>query len=106
MVLLMGMLLNSAPFPNTSIKLASTMSLLQSRIVLIGCMAVWPVILSEVANSWWGTKDALPILYASGVPTGWNAQQWQEFVVTAAHYGGGPVFVFSVSTSILTKHEF
>lgn len=60
-------------------------------------MGTWPVLLSEVANSWWGTKAALPILYAAGVPNGWTATQWQEFIVTAAHYGGGPILVTAVS---------
>jgi hypothetical protein len=100
MVLLVGLLLNSAPFPKFDVKLASTLSLLQSRLVLIGCAATWPVILSEVANSWWGTKDALVLLHAAGTPTGWTAKQWQESVVTAAHYGGAPFMLIGVSVEI------
>jgi hypothetical protein len=100
MVLLTGVLLTSKPFPKSDITLASTLFPFQSKVVLVGCMGTWPVILSEVANSWWGTKGALPIVYAAGVPTGWDAKQWQEFVVTAAHFGGAPVMVGAVSTSI------
>ncbi len=73
MVLIVGLLLNSEVHGKPGIKMASVLSPLQAAIVQVGCVAVWPVILSEVANSWWGTKSTLPILYAAGVPGEWTA---------------------------------
>ncbi|KAF4634132.1 hypothetical protein G7Y89_g3985 [Cudoniella acicularis] len=92
MVLLVGLVLNSNPFAKSNISVASTLSSLQSKIMLLGYVAVWLVLLSKVANSW-GTKATLPILYAAGVPSDWAATQWQEFVVLVAHYRGSPVVV-------------
>jgi hypothetical protein len=97
MVLLLGLVLNSRPFPASDLQVSSMLSPLQASVVWLGCTAVWPVLLSEVANSWWGTKSTLPILHAAGVPSGWTATQWQELVVTVAHYGGSPLVVAAVS---------
>lgn len=100
MILLVGLLLNAKIFPSSNKSLASTLSSLQSKLVLWGCIVCWPVILTEVANSWWGTKGAMPILHAAGVPSTWNAKQWQELVVTVAHFGGAPLMVAGVSGSL------
>jgi hypothetical protein len=62
----------------------------------------WLILLSKVANSWWGTKATLPILYAAGVPSDWAATHWQEFEVLVAHYGGSPAVVAPVSVPLLS----
>ncbi|KAJ3042397.1 hypothetical protein HDV00_007353 [Rhizophlyctis rosea] len=101
LVLLVGLLLASKPFPHSDRKLASTFSSLQARIVHLGCIAVWPVILSEVANSWWGTKNALPMLYAAGVKEEWSAKEWQELVLVVTHFGGAPFMVGGMGIVLL-----
>jgi (hydroxyamino)benzene mutase len=45
-----------------------TLSRGQCWTVWAGMVAVWPTLLSEVANAWWGTKDLLPIV--SGMRVG------------------------------------
>ncbi|KAJ3047957.1 hypothetical protein HK097_011019 [Rhizophlyctis rosea] len=96
MILLAGLLLNSKPFPKSDVQVASTLSALQARLVRIGAIMVWPILLSEVANAWWGTKATLPLLYAAGVPSHWTAEEWQELVLAVTHYGGSPFIVLAM----------
>lgn len=41
--------------------------------VWAGMVAVWPTLLSECANAWWGTKDLLPIV--SGMRVGEGSER-------------------------------
>lgn len=47
----------------------------------------WPVMLSEMANAWWGTRKMLPIAADQAGATG--AEAWQEAIVTVTHLIGG-----------------
>ena len=51
----------------------------------------WPVMLTEMANAWWGTRNMLPIAaQQAGAP---GAAGWQEAIVTAAHVIGAAVLL-------------
>src|ERR1700721_53392 len=43
----------------------------------------WLMVLSEVANSWWGTNQLLPIAAKQAGATG--AAPWQELIVKLCH---------------------
>jgi (hydroxyamino)benzene mutase len=98
MILLAGLLTEKTEL----IKLSET----QCWIVWLGMVSVWPTLLTEVANAWWGTKDLLPIvglrlpfgarmieLISAGKAAekagATGALPWQEFVLTAAHIPSG-----------------
>ena len=50
-------------------------------------LLTWAMAFSEVANSWWGTKQMLPI--AAGQAGASGGEAWQELVVTLSHLGAG-----------------
>jgi hydroxylaminobenzene mutase len=63
-----------------------------SRVVLVGTpWLTWPVVLSEMANAWWGTRETLPIAARQAGATG--GAQWQEQIVAAAHFVGALVML-------------
>jgi (hydroxyamino)benzene mutase len=63
------------------------------KVLVAGPWLTWPVVLSEMANAWWGARDMLPIA-ASQAGAG-GAASWQESVVTVAHLLGALVlFVY------------
>lgn len=64
---------------------------LSSRILIAAPWLTWPVMLSEMANGWWGTTKMLPIAAAQAGASG--AAVWQEGIVTAAHLLGALVLV-------------
>jgi hypothetical protein len=53
--------------------------------MLLSVWLTWSMLLSEVANSWWGTTGILPIAAAQAGARGGEA--WQELVVKLAHIG-------------------
>ena len=53
----------------------------------VAAVLTWLMALSEVANSWWGTKEMLPLAASQAGATG--GASWQELVVTLAHLGAG-----------------
>jgi hypothetical protein len=53
--------------------------------------------LSEVANSWWGTTQTLPIAASQAGVTG--AESWQELIVRITHIGAG--FALIIAWSLL-----
>ncbi|KZO92033.1 hypothetical protein CALVIDRAFT_530457 [Calocera viscosa TUFC12733] len=55
--------------------------------LLVAPYAVWAMILSECANSAWGTKQLLALAAAAAKVVGGEA--WQEAVVTIVHVVGG-----------------
>lgn len=57
------------------------------RVMVVAAWLTWAMALSEVANSWWGTKQTLPIAAGQAGATGGEA--WQELVVTLTHIGAG-----------------
>lgn len=56
-------------------------------IMLLAAWLTWAMALSEVANSWWGTKQTLPIGASQANATG--GEPWQELVVTITHFAAG-----------------
>ena len=62
-----------------------------SRILVAAPWMTWLVMLSEMANGWWGTTKILPIAAAQSGASG--AAGWQEGVVTAAHLVGAVVLI-------------
>lgn len=56
-------------------------------VMQLAAFLTWAMALSEVANSWWGTKQMLP-LAASQAGAG-GGESWQEMIVTLAHLGAG-----------------
>jgi hydroxylaminobenzene mutase len=57
------------------------------RVMVLAAWLTWAMALSEVANSWWGTVQTLPIAASQAGVTG--AESWQELVVRASHMGAG-----------------
>jgi hydroxylaminobenzene mutase len=53
----------------------------------------WAMTLSEVANSWWGTRQTLPIAARQAGVTG--AESWQELVVQLTHMGAGLALIIA-----------
>ncbi len=57
------------------------------RVMMASAWLTWLMVLSEVANSWWGATQTLAIAASQAGATG--AQPWQELVVTVAHVVAG-----------------
>lgn len=62
-----------------------------SWILISAPRLTWLVMLSEMANGWWGTVKTLPIAAAQAGATG--GTPWQESLVTAAHVVGALVLI-------------
>jgi hydroxylaminobenzene mutase len=56
-------------------------------VMLVSVWLTWAMILSQVANAWWGTNEMLPIAAEQAGATG--GQPWQELVVKLAHIAAG-----------------
>lgn len=52
-------------------------------VMLLAAWLTWTMALSEVANSWWGTNQILPIAARQAGATGGAA--WQETVIKMTH---------------------
>jgi hydroxylaminobenzene mutase len=110
--LLWGLVVPAAPFPRLALvahieltahgvmflvaglvisHLPLTANGMASRILVAAPWMTWLVMLSEMANAWWGTTKTLPIAAAQAGASG--AAGWQEGVVTAAHLVGAVVLI-------------
>ncbi|HEX4055351.1 MAG TPA: hypothetical protein VHX86_13890 [Tepidisphaeraceae bacterium] len=56
-------------------------------IMLLSVWLTWIMLLSEIANAWWGTTQILPIAAHQAGATG--GAPWQELVVKLAHIVAG-----------------
>jgi hydroxylaminobenzene mutase len=56
-------------------------------VMVLAVWLTWAMALSEVANSWWGTTQTLPIAARQAGVMG--AEPWQEMVVRVTHMGAG-----------------
>lgn len=56
-------------------------------IMLVAAWLVWPMMLTEVANAWWGTNQILTI--AAGQAGAVGATPTQELVLKLAHIAAG-----------------
>jgi hydroxylaminobenzene mutase len=54
-----------------------------SWVMVASVWLTWLIVLSEVANSWWGTSQLLPIAAKQAGATG--AAPWQELIVKLCH---------------------
>ena len=68
-------------------------------VMRLSAWLTWAMALSEVANSWWGTSNILPIAAhqagaAGGLP-------WQEDAVTSTHVGAGLCLIVAWALLIL-----
>lgn len=60
-------------------------------VMLLSVWLVWVMVLSEVANAWWGANQILSIAaHQAGAP---GAAPWQELIVTLAHIVGGLILI-------------
>ncbi|MEI8383593.1 MAG: hypothetical protein WCJ09_25985 [Planctomycetota bacterium] len=62
-----------------------------AKILIAGPWLTWPVMLTEMANGWWGARKTLPI--AAGQAGAAGAEPWQEAIVTVAHLIGAAVLI-------------
>jgi hydroxylaminobenzene mutase len=62
-----------------------------AKVLITAPWLVWPVMLTEMANAWWGARNMLPI--AAGQAGAGGAQPWQESTITVAHLLGALVLV-------------
>jgi hypothetical protein len=101
MTLVNGLLLQSRPFGGVdSPRLVDTMSWLQQQTVRWGVAAIWPVLLSEVANAWWGTRGVLSLAAENANVPADYAKPWQSWTVDFTHMALSPMLWASVSASV------
>jgi len=62
-----------------------------AKILIAGPWLVWPVMLTEMGNAWWGTRNMLPIAAEQAGAAG--AAAWQENIVTVAHLLGAVALI-------------
>ncbi len=62
-----------------------------AKILIVGPWLTWPVMLTEMANGWWGARNMLPI--AAGQAGTAGAEAWQESTVMVAHLIGAVVLI-------------
>jgi (hydroxyamino)benzene mutase len=62
-------------------------------VMVLAVWLTWAMTLSEVANSWWGTRQTLPIAARQAGVTG--AESWQELVVQLTHMGAGLALIIA-----------
>ncbi len=82
MFLVAGLIILHLPVAKSSVSKA---------ILIAGPWLTWPVMLTEMANAWWGTRKMLPIAAGQAGATG--AVPWQENFVTVAHLIGAVVLI-------------
>jgi hydroxylaminobenzene mutase len=57
------------------------------RVMVVAAWLTWAMALSEVANSWWGTTQMLPIAASQAGASG--GEHMQELIVSVAHIAAG-----------------
>ena len=68
-------------------------------VMVMAAWLTWAMALSEVANSWWGTRQTLPIAAGQAGATG--AESWQELVVQVTHIGAGLALIIAWSLLVV-----
>ncbi|MFM9117576.1 MAG: hypothetical protein ACKOU6_15590 [Planctomycetota bacterium] len=64
---------------------------LSEKILIAAPWLTWPVMLTEMANGWWGARKTLPIAAEQAGAAG--AEPWQESLVTITHILGAIVLI-------------
>jgi hypothetical protein len=87
MVLSAGTLLHVAPLQTRKGPrcLADTLSSWQVKLIYWAFALSWPLLVAEVFNAWWGTRQTLPTA-AEAANVREKALWWQEFIMNATHY--------------------
>ena len=68
-------------------------------VIVVSAWLTWLMALSEVANSWWGAKQMLPVAAGQAGATG--AAPWQELVVKLCHVPAALGLILSLSLLII-----
>ena len=110
--LVWGMVIPASPFPRLALgahiqltahgvmflvaglvilRLSIVTGSVSAKILVAGPWLTWPVMLTEMANAWWGARNTLPIAAEQAGAAG--AVLWQETIVTFAHMVGALVLV-------------
>jgi hydroxylaminobenzene mutase len=71
--------------------LPKTTGSVSATILAAGPWLTWPVMLSEMANAWWGTRKMLSIAAEQAGAVG--AEAWQETILTVTHLMGAVVLI-------------
>jgi len=67
--------------------------------MVVSAWLTWLMALSEVANSWWGTNQMLPIAAKQAGATG--AAPWQELIVKLCHISAALGLILSLVLLII-----
>lgn len=62
-----------------------------ATVMLLAAWLTWLMAFSEVANSWWGTTQVLPIAAQQAGASG--GAMWQETIVKLTHIGAGLMLI-------------
>lgn len=68
-------------------------------VMLLAAGLTYVMALSEVANSWWGTTQVLPLAAKQAGATG--GAMWQETVVKLSHIGAGLALIVAWALLVL-----
>jgi hypothetical protein len=68
-------------------------------VMVLSAWLIWLMVLSEVANAWWGTTQILPISAAEAGATG--GAPWQELIVKLAHIIAGLMLIVAWTLLII-----
>lgn len=68
-------------------------------VMLLSVWLTWVMLLSEIANAWWGTIQMLPIAAHQAGATG--GTPWQELIVKLAHIVAGLVLIVAWTLLII-----
>jgi hydroxylaminobenzene mutase len=74
-------------------------------VMVISAWLTWLMVLSEVANAWWGANQMLPV--AAGQARATGAAPWQELVVKLCHVPAALGLILSLILLIIgfVKHR-
>ncbi|MFM8475133.1 MAG: hypothetical protein ACKOEO_04980 [Planctomycetaceae bacterium] len=69
------------------------------RVMVVAVWLTWAMAMSEVANSWWGTMQTLPLAGRQAGATG--GKPWQELVVTVTHLAAGLALIVTLALLVV-----
>ncbi len=75
------------------LKLNHDMGKKSFALLVLSAWVTWPMLLTEMANSWWGTNQMLSIAAAQAGATG--GEPWQEQLVQATHMLAGIILILA-----------
>lgn len=69
------------------------------KVLVLAAWLTWGVGLSEMANSWWGTKQMLPIAASQAGAAG--GQPWQELTIMITHACAGLALIVACALIVI-----